>query len=316
MANIMKITLRQLEAFASVLKVGTATAAANVLNTSQPSVTRCLKQLEDATGLVLFERRNGRLIPTAEAEALMDHVEANFAGLARIEQTAATIARQKKGSLRIGCLPAFAQGFMARVFAQLATRKPEISLTLLPMVARDLAQAIRERSIDVGLVAYELNEPALSVSRFTDLDEVALLPAGHSLAARTMISLSELRDERLILTDATDPYRQRLAAVIDPGAAARNVTVETPTSHGVCAMVAQGLGIGIVNPITALEFSHAGLAMVSLAERLPFVTSLVAPRSMRPSDNVSIFIDTLIAERDRSLAETEERCRRSIDRTH
>ena len=50
----MKITTAQLDAFSAVLDLGTATAAASVLNTSQPSITRAIKQLEDATGLLLF----------------------------------------------------------------------------------------------------------------------------------------------------------------------------------------------------------------------------------------------------------------------
>ena len=62
----MKITTAQLDAFSAVLDLGTATAAASVLNTSQPSITRAIKQLEDATGLLLFKFRGPRRLCSSE----------------------------------------------------------------------------------------------------------------------------------------------------------------------------------------------------------------------------------------------------------
>ena len=64
------MNLRQIEAFRSVMRLGSMTAAAEVLYTSQPNVSRLIAQLELSTGLVLFKRAGVRLIPTQQGQAL------------------------------------------------------------------------------------------------------------------------------------------------------------------------------------------------------------------------------------------------------
>ncbi|WP_223861816.1 LysR family transcriptional regulator, partial [Geminicoccus harenae] len=62
--------LRHLEVFNTVMLAGTASAAGRLLRISQPAVTKLLAQAEAEAGLRLFERDRGRLVPTAEAQAL------------------------------------------------------------------------------------------------------------------------------------------------------------------------------------------------------------------------------------------------------
>ena len=298
----MRSSSHQLEAFAAVMRLGTATAAANVLNTSQPSITRAIRQLEDATRLLLFERREGRLQPTAEAFELLEAVEANFAGLDRIGHAAETILRRNRGEVRIGCLPAFAQGFMARAIAAFLDEEPPRHVCLLPMTARELQRAMGERKIDIGIIAFEVaTSDDVSAERFTDMHEIALLPPRHRLADRRELSLRDLDGEAFVTVDAADPYRRRAQAIMRSAGALPRHTVETATSHGVGAMVAAGIGVGIVNPITALDLAGSGVTAVPIIEPLPFVTTLLTPRKPRPSRLVGRFIECLKRERSASL---------------
>ena len=80
------LNFREIEAFRAVMQTGTTTAAAAVLNTTQPSVSRLLSQVGMATGLKLFDHTKGRLVPTKEARELFDFVQRQFLGLDRVEQ--------------------------------------------------------------------------------------------------------------------------------------------------------------------------------------------------------------------------------------
>ncbi|HRE22024.1 MAG TPA: LysR family transcriptional regulator, partial [Rhabdaerophilum sp.] len=71
-------TLRELEVLRTLIAYGKATAAARKLGISQPAVSRAIHQLEKRTGLVLFRREGGRLVPTADALALHKESEAIF----------------------------------------------------------------------------------------------------------------------------------------------------------------------------------------------------------------------------------------------
>lgn len=70
------------KAFRAVMEAGTITAAGDLLGRSQPAVSRMLDRLEYELGLRLFERRKGRIIPTAEAHLLLDEVDQAFGSLA------------------------------------------------------------------------------------------------------------------------------------------------------------------------------------------------------------------------------------------
>ena len=92
---------RQLEVFRAVIDAGTATAAAQRLDMSQPAVSQHLAQLEEAFGVVLFARERGRLFPTAQALALYDEVAFAFEGIERVVNLAHSFRIRSTGTLRI-----------------------------------------------------------------------------------------------------------------------------------------------------------------------------------------------------------------------
>jgi len=69
-----RLNFRQIEAFRAVMLTGTTIAAANMLNTTQPSISRSLAQIQAAAKLKLFELDRGRLRPTPEAVMLFEAV--------------------------------------------------------------------------------------------------------------------------------------------------------------------------------------------------------------------------------------------------
>ncbi|EPN17167.1 DNA-binding transcriptional regulator LysR, partial [Pseudomonas syringae pv. actinidiae ICMP 18804] len=77
----MSVTLRHIEVFRAVMTSGSVTEAANMLNTSQPTVSRELARFELLTQLKLFDRVRGRLRPTAQALSLFEEVQRAYFGL-------------------------------------------------------------------------------------------------------------------------------------------------------------------------------------------------------------------------------------------
>ena len=80
-------TLPQLAAFEAVIRLGSATRAAQALCVAQPTISGHLKKLGDALGVRLFVLQGKRLVPTAAALALLDATDEVSAVLARCEQT-------------------------------------------------------------------------------------------------------------------------------------------------------------------------------------------------------------------------------------
>ena len=292
----MQITDRQIAAFQAVLETGTATMAAARLNTSQPAVTRALRQLEDATRLTLFDRSGGRLTPTPEALALFQEVQASFRGMGKIELAAARIRRSRQGRLRIACLPAFSEGFMARVVRRFQNTNSGVTLSIRPLLVPELLEAMRSFQIDAGVAAYEVDEPDLLCEPFTWINEVVVAPESHPFARRDMISAADLRAEPLVMLDAADPYTRRLRARLHEHDVEIVSQIETQTTLGACAMAAAGVGVAIVNPISALDYLGRGLVMRRFEIDLPFATTLVEPAASGFDSPIKAFTPVLKAQ--------------------
>src|SRR5258708_21111610 len=102
------IKIRQVEAFRALMQRHTVTRAAQTLHVSQPAVSRLLADFEAGVGFTLFERQQGRLVPTAEARVLYEEVERAFVGLDRISHAAQPIRAMRLGSFRVPGSPAVA----------------------------------------------------------------------------------------------------------------------------------------------------------------------------------------------------------------
>ncbi|MEM7320763.1 MAG: LysR family transcriptional regulator, partial [Pseudomonadota bacterium] len=114
----MTPNFRQYQAFHAIIETGTVTAAAEQLGVSQPAISNLLAQLEKSTGLTLFERSRGRLIPTPEAVFLYDEIDTVVRGLDHVNQAVVDLKNQKAGQLQVATNHAFAFGVMPAEIAR------------------------------------------------------------------------------------------------------------------------------------------------------------------------------------------------------
>jgi DNA-binding transcriptional LysR family regulator len=115
-----------------------------------------------------------------------------------------------------------------------------------------------------------------------EVDEVCVLPDGHPLLAKRVIELKDFANQAFISLSSNDPYRIQIDEAFTQAGIARRQMIETPTAVSVCSFVRQGLGVAIVNPLTALDFAGRNLHIRPLAVSLPFRVSVVHPEH-RPS---------------------------------
>ena len=97
-----RITHRHIEVFRAVMTAGSVTGAAQLLYTSQPTVSRELARMEQLLGYALFERVQGRLRATARALLLWDEVRRSWQGLERVIDRAVELGRPQ-GQCKPSC---------------------------------------------------------------------------------------------------------------------------------------------------------------------------------------------------------------------
>lgn len=292
------ISLRHIEIFHAVMTTGNLTEAAALLNTSQPTVSRELARFEHLVRMPLFERVRGRLHPTAQGLQLFEEVQRSYYGLDRIINAARDIRRFEQAQLSIACLPVFSQSLLPNVCKPLLDSYPSLSLHVIPQESPLLEEWLSAQRHDLGLTENSVTPAGTERHTLLTLNEVCVLPAQHRLAARQLLTPEDFRHERFISLSSSDSYRQLLDKLFDSAGIARDMVLETHSAASVCAMVRAGVGISIVNPLTALDYAASGVVVRPFSVAVPFTVSLIRPLH-RPA---SALVDTVIAHLTRYTA--------------
>ncbi len=294
-------SLRHVEIFHAVMTSGSVTDAATLLHTSQPTVSRELARLEQLTGLTLFERVRGRLRPTAEALQLFEEVRRAYLGLDRIAEAARAIRQFEHGSLSLACLPMFSQAVLPGVCQRFLAEHPRVSLNIAPQESPLLEEWLSAQRHDLGLTESHHAPAGTRIEQVFCADEVAILPAGHPLVTRPRLSPADFHDQPFISLSASDIYRQQLDRLFGQHGVERHMVLETHSAASVCCMVREGVGLAVVNPLSAAAFAGQGVAVRPLTVSIPFTVQLVRPLH-RPASEL---VDRFAALLRQTLAQSE-----------
>jgi DNA-binding transcriptional LysR family regulator len=281
--------IRQLEAFRAVMVWHTVTRAAEALYVSQPAVTRLIADLEESVGFSLFSRVRGRLYPTAEAQALYEEVERSLLGVERIARTAEEIRSLQRGTLQVAAAPALALAFLPRAIASFLEDHTGIRISLANHSSRTVVDMVVGERCDVGFVILSMNHMSTHGERLLATKMVCALPSDHRLAQREVIVPADLQGERFVSHPHALDTRLQIDAMFASYGIERRLQVETQVSAGLCAMVDAGLGVSLVDPITAMEYRSERVRFVPFEPVMPTDFSVLTPARRPSSTLVSAF---------------------------
>lgn len=273
----MDIQHRHIEVFRAVMTAGSFTGAAALLHTSQPTLSRDLARLEQLLGYALFERERGRLKATARARALFDEVERSFQGLARVIERAQALGRAEDMELTVLSLPALSHALLPEALAALLAAHPSARVSITPAEPPLLDAWMAEQRFDLGLAEQATPLPGVRVEPVLEADEVAVLPAGHPLASRERLGLADFEAQDFISLAPDDPYRREIDARFSAAGVARRLRLQTHSAVAVCELVRAGLGLAIINPLTAAACAGGGLVVRPLSVSIPYRVSALLP---------------------------------------
>ncbi|QYK41982.1 MAG: LysR family transcriptional regulator [Paracoccaceae bacterium] len=292
------MNLRQVEVFRAVMTTGTTARAADVLRISQPAVSKAIAELERNIGFALFHRTKGRLHATAEGQLLFREVEQTFTGLTHLRSAAARIRDYGSGELRVGSLSALSTNVIPRALKSFMDRFPQVAVTFQARMSSVVRDLVASGQFDLGIVADEIDRTGVVVRNFARYAAAIALPEGHRLCAQTEVSPADLDGERFIALSPEDTTRRAADGLFAAAGSRPRTVLETPYSTTVCAMVAAGIGVGLVDVVTAGPFLGRGLVLRPFRPELYFQTLLILPPHRPPSQLVETFIDALWAAAD------------------
>jgi DNA-binding transcriptional LysR family regulator len=289
------VNLRDIDIFRAIMQAGGASGAAALLDISQPAVSRSLAQLERDAGFRLFDRIKGRLVPTREGQLFHAEVRASYAGLDRLKQRAAQIREVGEGTLNIASLSALGHGVVPRAIAAFVKRHPDVRVGYQVRTSNVVRDLVASGRADVGLAADEVDTTGVLHSVFTTPRAVCVMPAAHPLARRSVIAPADLQDVPLLTLAPDDTVRHAMDKAFADACVRPRVVVETPYSLSIAILAAQGVGVGLCNPMTVADKMVRGVAVRPFEPAIHFRALLLRPpdgaRSVLATDFIAALHD-------------------------
>ncbi len=283
----MRFKLRQMEVFRAVMLTGSINAAAKMLYVSQPAISKLVSHTETTLGLRLFERTKGRLIPTAEAQALFREVEQVYQAALSVDEFARALALGPASLLRVSCSPSLATSIVAPAIVELKRQLPALSVDWHTTLMADMPLEVLSKAVDVAITSMPIEHEHLDVVPFMRGRMVCVVPPGHRLAAAEPIALSELIGEPMVLFRRDIPFGTMIARACQQANVELESVVDVTRADQALALVKGGLGLAIVDEFAA---EAQGLIIRPLVEELELVSTFVYSKFSPPSRNTALLM--------------------------
>lgn len=260
--NVAGLSLRDLEYVAAVAEERHFGRAAERCNVSQPALSAQIRKLEEALGLVLFERTSRRVLPTAGGEAVARQARAVLAEAQKLLAIAARGGHVDvlSGRLALGAIQTLGPYLFPAIIRPLREAYPHVTLVLSEGRTAENLEALRDGRLDAALLSLPLDETGLTVAPLFEEPFLLACPIDHRLAEADPLGPAELAGPEFLLLDEGHCLRdQALAACAAGTGAGRHATsLETLRS-----MVAAGAGYTLMPWLSAREgVDPTGLVLV------------------------------------------------------
>jgi DNA-binding transcriptional LysR family regulator len=288
--------LRQLEAFRAIAATGSITRAAVELGVSQPAISRLLADFSKLVDFPLFRREGGRLIATTEAEYMLAETTRVFESLNHLEDLRHSLKKRTTGHLRIACLPGFATSHLPKVLTEFLSDRPQVTVTLEPDRPERILEWIVGQQYDCGITD-GFKGHAATESTDVAIRTVCILPNGHPLSGKSVITPADLAAEKMIHSRRDSPFFQQLEQAFSATNAQMNSWVEVRQFTTACTIVSQGHGVSVVSALDAEQFRGLGLEIrpfdPQITHRLTLLRPIASSASPLVLDFLRYFSDSL-----------------------
>ena len=205
--------LRHLRYFVAAAEAGSLTVAAEQnLHTSQPSLSRQIRDLEENVGAQLLRRTARGIELTPAGQAFLDHARVVLSQVEAAGEAARRVAHPTKPCFVMGFMTGHELAWMPEAVKILRDELPNVDVMLSSQYSPPLANALLKGTVDAAFLRRERGLPELAFRLLVKEPLVAVLPSDHHLATRRAISPQDLVGETFVTVSNTSPV---LRAVID-----------------------------------------------------------------------------------------------------
>jgi LysR family hca operon transcriptional activator len=286
--------LRHLRYFVAVADAGSLTLAAErILHTSQPSLSRQIRDLEDEVGAQLLTRRARGTELTPAGRAFLDHARLVLSQVKAASEAARRVAHPVKPCFTMGFLTGHELTWMPEALQILHDELPNIDVMISSQYSPQLANALLKGTVDAAFLRRERGVPDLAFRLLVKEPLVVVLPSDHRLAALKAISPGDLVGETFVTVSDTAPL---LRVVIDNylKGSGINITPAHEADHLSMGMslIASTRGVGLL-PAYAQNFLPRSVTSRPLKGDTPTIDLVLGHKKSNPSPILNLLLSRL-----------------------
>jgi DNA-binding transcriptional LysR family regulator len=283
--------------FCETARTGSIRAAAERLHVAPSAISRQIAKLEHELGTPIFDRRAHGMTPTAAGEILLSRVEGMMREFDRVKSHISALQNLQSGTVDVYCFRTAIDTFMAPVLHEFYMRHPNVSFNITTSSTDEAIEAVTNCTAEIGLVVNPpVRDTILSSEIFHDTIVAAVAP-NHPLAGRGTVSLKEIAEFPLGLTEPSFGLRRQIDKAFNRYAIDPNVFCVT-NSLNLLKGIARFDRQCTLLPRFAVENEvHEGILSTIAVKELTedpmvFCVCVLNSRSMSPA--AKVFVDAIV----------------------
>jgi len=290
---IRHATLRQLQVFETIVRLGSFTRAAEELFLTQPTVSMQIKKLADVIGLPLFEHVGRNVEPTEVGRELYEACRNMFETLANLEMKISDLKGMKRGRLRLGAITT-AKYFAPEVLGEFSVLFPGIEVALKVTNRDRIIERMRNNEDDLYIMGQAPTDE-MDVEAFPIAPNplVVMAPRNHPLVGQKKIPLKRIAEEPLILREPGSGIRDATLRTFESMGLRPHVRMELGSNEAIKHAIVGGLGLSVLSLHTlTLEGINGPVAILDV-QGFPILRQwyLVYPKAKELSLVSRAFVD-------------------------
>ena len=248
-------TLRQLEVFETITRLGSFTRAAEELCVTQPTVSMQIKKLTDAIGLPLFEQIGKKMYLTEAGRELHQACLGIFEHLTQFEMIAADMKGLKAGKLRLAVVTT-AEYFAPRLLGMFCQQYPEIEVSLEVSNRKHILDRLAKNMDDLYILDLPPENDEIIVQSFLQNPLVVLASANHPLANKKKITLERIAEEPFIFRENGSGTRIETENFVAKQGLKLKTRMTLGSNEAIKQAILGGLGVSVLSRHTLTLDSH------------------------------------------------------------
>jgi len=278
----MRFDLTDLRLFLHVVEAGSITAGAGRAHLALQSASERIRGMERELGVPLLRRSRSGVQPTDAGRTLAQHARSVLRQMEQMRSDLGRYGGGLRGHIHLLCNTSALAEHLPDALARYLADNPRISVRVEEKLSREIADAIRAGTADVGIVADSVDLHGLDRLPFREDRLVLAVPPGSPLAGRASVRFEEVVDAEFVGLVEGSALQEHVEQHARQMGRRLNYRVQLRSFDAVCRMVRSGIGIGVVPRHAAERLAgNLDIALVSLDDAWAQRTLAICARDMK-----------------------------------